>query len=51
MKQSENINELAMALSKAQGQLNGAAKTSDNPFFKSPCQESGKSLPIGIDAD
>lgn len=33
--QSEQINELAEALSKAQGQLQGAAKDSKNPFFKS----------------
>lgn len=35
MNKSENIGDLALALSKAQSQLNGAAKTSDNPFFKS----------------
>lgn len=35
MKQSEQIGQLALALSKAQSQFNGAAKTSDNPFFKS----------------
>lgn len=33
--QSENIGALALALSKAQGELNGADKTSQNPFFKS----------------
>ena len=32
---SENINELASALSKAQGQMAGALKDSDNPFYKS----------------
>ena len=32
---SELINELAAALSKAQGQLAGAVKDSSNPFFKS----------------
>lgn len=32
---SENINELAAALSKAQGQIMGAKKDSQNPFFKS----------------
>lgn len=31
----ENIKELATALSKAQGQIEGAKKDSDNPFFKS----------------
>lgn len=35
MKMSEQINELATALSKAQGQIKGAAKDSSNPFFKS----------------
>lgn len=33
--QSENINELAAALSKAQGEIEGATKDSTNPFFKS----------------
>lgn len=33
--QSESIVELAAAISKAQGQLTGAKKGSDNPFFKS----------------
>lgn len=32
---SDSINELAAALSKAQGQLAGAVKDSANPFFKS----------------
>lgn len=35
MNQSENINELAKALSQAQGQIKGAIKDSKNPFFKS----------------
>jgi hypothetical protein len=33
--QSETINELAAALSKAQGKITGALKDSANPFFKS----------------
>jgi len=33
--QSENINELAGALAKAQGSIKVAAKAKDNPFFKS----------------
>lgn len=33
--QSEAINELALALAKAQGQITGALKDSSNPFFKS----------------
>jgi hypothetical protein len=32
---SENINEIAAALSKAQGEMGGAVKDSANPFFKS----------------
>ncbi len=35
MTTSEQINELAAALAKAQGVMNGAAKDSANPFFKS----------------
>lgn len=35
MQTSESINELAMALSKAQGEITGALKDSANPFFKS----------------
>jgi hypothetical protein len=35
MNQSEQINELAAALAKAQGQITGALKDSSNPFFKS----------------
>ena len=33
--QSENINEIASALNKAQAQMMGAAKDAKNPFFKS----------------
>lgn len=35
MEQSEQINELATALAKAQGQIKPAIKDSANPFFKS----------------
>jgi len=35
MKSSEQINELAAALCKAQGEMGGAVKDSANPFFKS----------------
>lgn len=35
MKQSESIDKLASALVKAQSQMGGAVKDSDNPFFKS----------------
>lgn len=35
MKRSEQVDALAAALAKAQGQMEGALKTSSNPFFKS----------------
>jgi hypothetical protein len=35
MEQSASIGKLALALSKAQAMLDGASKSSDNPFFKS----------------
>ena len=35
MNKSENIGQLALALSKAQGQMKFAAKDANNPFFKS----------------
>ena len=35
MEKSESINELAAALAKAQGQMEGAKKDSENPYFKS----------------
>ena len=35
MNTSEQINELATALSKAQSQMTGAKKSAKNPFFKS----------------
>lgn len=35
MEKSESINELAAALAKAQGQIEGAKKDTANPFFKS----------------
>jgi hypothetical protein len=35
MQSSESINELATALAKAQGEITGALKDSENPFFKS----------------
>lgn len=41
MQTSESINELATALSKAQGQMGGASKTADNPFFKSKYADLG----------
>lgn len=41
MNQSENINELATALSKAQGEMQAAIKDSINPFFKSKYADLG----------
>lgn len=35
MKTSENTNALATSLAKAQGEIKGAKKSADNPFFKS----------------
>jgi len=35
MQTSELINELATALSKAQGQIRGAVKDAENPHFRS----------------
>lgn len=35
MQKSEQINELALALNKAQGAMGGAVKDASNPFFKS----------------
>ena len=34
-RRSENVNELAAALAKAQGEIANAAKDADNPFFRS----------------
>lgn len=44
--QSETINELAAALAKAQGEMNHAGKSADNPYFKSKYAD----LPAVIDA-
>jgi hypothetical protein len=41
MQTSENLNELATALAKAQGQMGGAAKASENPYFKSKYADLG----------
>jgi hypothetical protein len=41
MNQSENINELAAALAKAQGEMQAAIKDSVNPFFKSKYADLG----------
>ncbi len=41
MKTSENINELAGALAKAQAEIKNAALNKVNPFFKSPAKPDG----------
>ena len=41
MNQSENINELASALSKAQGEMQAAIKDAVNPFYKSKYADLG----------
>ncbi len=41
MNQSENINDLATSLSKAQGEMQAAIKDSINPFFKSKYADLG----------
>lgn len=41
MNKSETINELAAALSKAQGEIKGALKDQNNPFFKSKYADLG----------
>jgi len=44
MDQSENIGQLALALSKVQGKLTHAKKDSKNPFFKSTYADLGSVL-------
>lgn len=41
MEKSEDIKELAAALSKAQGEMGGASKDAKNPFFKSKYADLG----------
>ncbi|PCI53662.1 MAG: single-stranded DNA-binding protein [Alphaproteobacteria bacterium] len=41
MEKSEDIKELATALSKAQGEMGGASKDAANPFFKSKYADLG----------
>jgi len=49
MQTSENINELAAALAVAQGQMGGASKTADNPFFKSKYADLGSVIAAAKD--
>lgn len=65
MNHSEQLNELATALSKAQGQIKDAKKDSSNPFFKSkyadlasvwdacrkPLSDNGLSIVQGVEFD
>lgn len=44
MEKSEQINELAAALSKAQGEMRNAGKNADNPYFKSKYADLGEIL-------
>ena len=41
MQRSDSIKEIASALNKAQGEMTGAKKGSDNPFFKSKYADLG----------
>ena len=49
MQTSENINELAAALAVAQGQMGGAIKGADNPFFKSKYADLGSVIAAAKD--
>lgn len=44
MEKSEQINELAAALAKAQGEMRNAGKNADNPYFKSKYADLGEIL-------
>lgn len=46
MKKSENINELALALTKAQAEMGGAVTDADNPFFKSKYADLGSIIRV-----
>lgn len=46
MERSENINELALALTKAQAEMGGAVMDSDNPFFKSKYADLGSIIRV-----
>ncbi len=46
MEMSENISALAEALAKAQGEMKNAAKSSDNPFFKSKYADLAECLSV-----
>ena len=43
---TEDIGKLALALSKAQGEITGALKDSSNPFFKSNYADLGNVLAV-----
>lgn len=46
MEKSENINELALALTKAQAEMGGAVMDADNPFFKSKYADLGSIIRV-----
>jgi len=46
MQKSENINELALALTKAQAEMGGAVTDADNPFFKSKYADLGSIIRV-----
>ena len=46
MERSENINELALALTKAQAEMGGAVMDADNPFFKSKYADLGSIIRV-----
>ena len=46
MEKSERINELALALTKAQAEMGGAVMDADNPFFKSKYADLGSIIRV-----
>ena len=46
MRQSENVNEIAAALSAAQSEMGGAVKGANNPFFKSKYADLGEVIKV-----
>lgn len=46
MERSDNINELALALTKAQAEMGGAVTDADNPYFKSKYADLGSIIRV-----
>jgi hypothetical protein len=46
MEKSDNINELALALTKAQAEMGGAVTDADNPYFKSKYADLGSIIRV-----